>query len=159
MKEKSSSEREIPGSRFPPALFFVYLITLLLMSGIHAGLVVWMNYLGWSELIQSAVPIIYWSAVAIGLTLFTRRQMQRVYEEPMHRLADLISNILKLNKLENQTLAPVMVTYDLCKQLARCAVTYEPAWEKRGLDFEADMEDYAEISADPALMEFRKYCH
>ena len=58
MKEKSSSEREITGSRFPPSLFFVYLITLLLMSGIHAGLVVWMNYLGWSELIQSAVPII-----------------------------------------------------------------------------------------------------
>ena len=250
MKEKRSFENNIRTSRFPPSLFFVYLITLLLMSGIHVGLLVGMNYLGWNELIQTAVPVVYWSAVAIGLTLFTRRQIQRVYEEPMHklaaatkkvaegdfsvyiapvhtiekmdyldkmivdfnkmveelgsietlktdfisnvsheiktplaiiqnnaellrleelkgkqqeyantifwssrRLADLISNILKLNKLENQAIAPVKETYDLCEQLAECAVTHEPVWEKRGLDFEADIEDSVEISADPALME------
>ena len=250
MKETHSFENRIRTSRFPPSLFFVYLITLLLMSGIHTGLIVGMNYLGWNIPAQTAIPIVYWSAVAIGLTLFTRRQIRRVYEEPMHkladatkkvaegdfsvyvaplntienmdyldemivdfnkmveelgsietlktdfisnvshemktplaiirnnaellrsedltekqqkyadtiywsseRLADLISNILKLNKLENQSISSVSETYDLCGQLAECAVSFEPAWEKRGLDFEADMEDYAEISADPALME------
>ena len=250
MKEKSSFEGEIRSSRFPPSLFFVYLITLFLMSGIHIGLLVGMNSLGWHEAIQATAAFMYWTAVAVGLTLFTRGQIQRVYEEPMYkladatkkvaegdfsvyiaplhtiekmdyldkmivdfnkmveelgsietlktdfisnvshemktplamiqnnaellrseeltkkqqeyadvifwssgRLADLISNILKLNKLENQSMAPVRETYDLCGQLANCAVIFEPAWEKRGLDFEADLEDYAEISADPALME------
>ena len=46
-----------------------------------------------------------------------------------------------------------MQTYDLCEQLAECAIRYEPAWENKNLDFDADMEDYAEISADPDLME------
>lgn len=69
------------------------------------------------------------------------------------RLADLISNILKLNKLEKQTIMPVMDSYNLCQQLAECALHYEPSWEKKGLEFDADMEDYADISADPALME------
>ena len=250
MKAERAFEPEIQDSRFPLSVFFAYLMTLFLMSGIHTGLVVGMDRLGWSELLQTVVALLYWTAVAIGLTLYTRIQMQRVYEEPMQklaeatrrvaagdfsvyiaplhtaekldyldkmivdfntmveelgsvetlktdfisnvshefktplaiiqnnaellrkgeltgrqreyaeaifwssrRLADLISNILKLNKLENQTMAPAVETYDLCEQLARCAVAHEPAWEKRGLDFEADMEDHAKISADPALME------
>ena len=69
------------------------------------------------------------------------------------RLADLISNILRLNKLEKQTISPTAETYDLCEQLAECALNYEPAWERKNIDFDADMEDHAIISADPALME------
>lgn len=250
MKEKTSFERTIRESRFPPSLFFVYLIVLFLMSGIHTGLIVGMNQLRWNELAQTAIPVLYWSMVAVGLTLFTRRQIKRVYEEPMKklaeatkkvadgdfsiyiaplhtiekmdyldqmlvdfnkmveelgsietlktdffsnvsheiktplaiiqnnaellcseelteqqhqyvntifgaskRLAELISNILKLSKLEKQTILPVMETYDLCEQLAECALNYESAWEKKGLEFDADMEDHAEISAAPALME------
>ena len=84
-------------------------------------------------------------------------EQQKEYAEMIFhtskRLADLISNILKLNKLEKQTIIPVMQNYDVCEQLAQCAISYEPAWEKKNLEFDADMEDYAEISADPDLME------
>ena len=250
MKENAGAEKQIRNTRFPPSLFFVYLIVLLLMSGIHTGLVVGMNALGWNDFWQTVVPIIYWAGVAVGLTLFTRKQIQRVYEEPMHklaeateqvaggdfsvyisplhtpdrldyldvmivdfnkmveelgsietlktdffsnvsheiktpiaviqnnaellrredltekqrdyadtiyqsskRLADLISNILKLNKLEKQTITPATETYDVCAQLAECALNFEQAWEQKGLEFDADMEDRAEITADPALME------
>lgn len=250
MKEKVPFERKIRNSRFPTSLFFVYLGVLLLMSGIHTGLVVGMNTLGGDDLLQTLVPILYWSAVAVGLTLFTRRQIQRVYEEPMHRLAeateqvaggdfsvyipplhtsdkldymdimfadfnkmveelgsietlktdffsnvsheiktplaviqnnaellrmedltdkqrdyadtiyqssrrlsDLISNILKLNKLEKQTITPEIQVYNVCAQLAECSLGFEEAWEQKELDFDADMEDRAEIAADPALME------
>ncbi len=247
---KQSEERTVRDNRFPPSLFFVFFGVLLLMSGIHTGLVVGMNELGWSDLTQVFIPLAYWSAVAVGLTLFTRRQVQKVYEEPMHRLAeatqkvaggdfsvyiptihtsdrldyldkmlidfnkmveelgsietlktdffsnvsheiktplaviqnnaellrledltdaqqeyadaiyqssrrlsDLISNILKLNKLEKQTIVPEVRTYDVCAQLAECALGYEQAWEGKALEFEADMEDRADIAADPALME------
>ena len=250
MKEKVPFERKIRDSRFPPSLFFVYLGVLLAMSGIHTGLVVGMNQLRWNDFWQTLVPILYWSAVAIGLTLFTRKQIQRVYEGPMHqlaeateqvaggdfsvyipplhtsdkldymdimladfnkmveelgsietlktdffsnvsheiktplaviqnnaellrmedltdkqrgyadtiyqssrRLSDLISNILKLNKLEKQTITPVIQVYDVCAQLSKCALGYENAWEQKELDFDADMEDRAEIAADPTLME------
>lgn len=69
------------------------------------------------------------------------------------RLSDLITNILRLNKLEKQVITPAVEAYDLCRQLAECALGHEQAWEEKGLSFEADMEDRAEILADRALME------
>lgn len=248
--KQNTVENNIRDSRFPPLLFLVYLIVLLIMCGIHTGAIVGMNSLGWPDMAKITVPILYWMVVAVGLTIFTRQQIKKTYEEPMHRLAeatkkvaegdfsiyvsplhtsdrldyldkmlidfnkmveelgsietlktdffsnvsheiktpisiiqnnaellcreelteeqkeyantifqatkrlsDLIGNILKLNKLEKQTILPEMETYDLCEQLAECAVNYEPAWEEKGLEFEAELEDHAEISADSSLME------
>lgn len=82
-----------------------------------------------------------------------RLEYARAIIDTSRRLASLITNILKLNKLEKQTILPEMETYDLCEQLAECAVNYEPAWEEKGLEFEAELEDHAEISADSSLME------
>ena len=64
------------------------LLLLFLMSGIHVGLVVLMNSLGWNELLQTLVPMTYWGLVAMGLTFFTRKKMRDTYEEPLHRLAE-----------------------------------------------------------------------
>ena len=44
-------------SIFPPVLFFIYLGVLLLMSGIHTGLIVGMNKAGWGNLVKTAIPI------------------------------------------------------------------------------------------------------
>jgi len=79
--------RQRQHSLFPPSLFFVYLVVLFLMSGIHTGLIVGMNSLDWPEWVQVYIPLLYWGVVAFGLTLFTRRQIRRVYEEPMLKLA------------------------------------------------------------------------
>ena len=82
---------------------------------------------------------------------------QRDYADTIYqssrRLSDLISNILKLNKLEKQTITPEIQVYNVCAQLAECSLGFEEAWEQKELDFNADMEDRAEIAADPALME------
>ena len=80
-------QRIIKDSLFPLSLFAIYLGVLLLMSGLHVGLVVLMNKLEWNAIIQSVLPIIYWGIVAVGLTLFTRKKMRSTYEEPLHSLA------------------------------------------------------------------------
>ena len=201
------------------------------MSGIHQGLVVLMNTLELNGFIQTLIPTIYWTAVAAGLTLFTRKKVKDTYEEPLHRLADatqqvaggdfsvyvptihtadrldyldvmildfnkmveelgsvetlktdfvsnvshemktpiaviknyaellqmknasdgekaeyarnieeaaghlsaLISNILKLNKLENQRIDPEIESYDLCGQLEECILQYEELWDEKEL--------------------------
>ena len=73
--------------------------------------------------------------------------------ESSTRLAELISNILKLNKLEKQTLQPIAEPYDVCAQLCECALRYEDVWAKKDIEFEADIEDRVKIEADASLME------
>lgn len=85
---KENRSASCKNDRFPPSLFAVYLGVLLLMSGIHTGLIVGMNQAGWNNMLQIVVPVIYWSIVAVGLTLFTRSEIKKHYEAPMHKLAD-----------------------------------------------------------------------
>lgn len=251
MKKRNSNYGRGKESRFPPSLFIIYLSVLLLMSGIHTGLILLANVKQWNNVIQTIVPIVYWSLVAIALTLFTRRKIRAAYEEPMQqlakaakqvangdfsvyisplhtpdkrdyldvmildfnkmveelgsietlktdfvsnvshemktpiaviknyaqmlkkkqiseeqraeyaqtideaagRLSDLISNILKLNKLENQRIVPDRKAYDVCRQLCECILRYEDIWEEKKLELEIELEDSAMVRADESLLE------
>ena len=73
--------------------------------------------------------------------------------ESSTRLSELISNILKLNKLEKQSLQPVPEPYDVCQQLCDCALRYEDIWTAKDIELEADIEDRATIEADASLLE------
>ena len=221
------------------------------MSGIHVGLIVWINEADIPLLLQIMIPMFYWALVAGGVTFYTRRQMKKAYEIPMQmlakatsrvahgdfsvfvptintpdkwdyldimimdfnkmveelgsmetlktdffsnvshefktplaviynhaqllgrediseeerreyaqnilratrRLSDLIMNMLKLNKLEKQTIRPVPEKYDLCRQLCDCALQFEDVWEDKKIEFEADIEDKILIEADAGLLE------
>lgn len=70
-----------------------------------------------------------------------------------HRLSNLITNMLKLNKLESQRIQTKPETYDLCRQLEECAISFEQIWEQKNIEFEADLEDSAYICADYELMD------
>ena len=69
------------------------------------------------------------------------------------RLSALVTNILKLNKLESQQLKPQPVPYDLCRQLSDCALAFEPVWEEKQIEFDASLEDRTVIQADASLLE------
>lgn len=242
---------KIKESLFPPSLFAIYFGVLLLMAGIHSGLLVFMNKAGWGNLVQTIVPMVYWGMVAAGLTLFTRKQIKDTYEEPLHkmaeatrkvaegdfsvyvptihaadkldyldvmimdfnkmvaelgsietlkadfvsnvshemktpiavmknyaellaadrmedeqrkeyaktvenaatRLSELVSNILKLNKLESQRIMPETENYDICRQLCECILQFEDIWEEKGIELETEIEDAAMVKADASLME------
>ena len=246
-----NGQRVIKDSLFPLSLFGIFLGVLFLMSGFHVGLVVLMNKLGWNEIIQTVVPMVYWGCVAVGLTLFTRMKIKSTYEEPLHKLAEateqvangdfsvyvptthtsdrldyldvmildfnkmveelgsvetlktdfvsnvshemktpiaiiknyaellqtgkgteverleyarnieeaaerlsgLITNILRLNKLEHQRIDPEIEAYDLCGQLEECILHYEEMWDEKDLELEVDMEEKAVVDADKSLME------
>lgn len=69
------------------------------------------------------------------------------------RMEGLISNILKLNKLENQQLLPSKKRYNLTEQLCGCMLVFEDEWEKKNLTIETDLQDDVMIECDSELLE------
>lgn len=248
---KGKNYGPVKESRFPSSLFVIFFVILLLMSGIHTGLIVLVNRLECHVVVQCIIPMIYWGMVAVALTLFTRKKIRAAYEEPMHKLADatnrvangdfsvyvptlhttdkldyldvmimdfnkmveelgtietlktdfvsnvshemktpiaivknyaellkaehiteeqrkeyaenieaaavrlsnLISNILKLNKLENQRIIPEVEAYDVCRQLCDCILQFEEAWDEKEIELETEIDDMAMVEADESLLE------
>ncbi len=68
------------------------------------------------------------------------------------RLSELITNILKLNKLENQQIFPETKRYDLGEQLRECILGFEQVWEEKEIELDTDIADDVHISADPELL-------
>lgn len=69
------------------------------------------------------------------------------------KLSDLVTNILKLNKLENQGILPPALPYDLSEQLRCCALAYEDAWEQKGIAFRAEVQDGVIVNYDEGMLE------
>ncbi len=86
------------------------------------------------------------------LTEEKRMEYAKGITDASGRLATLISNILKLNKLENQQIKPVFETYDLTEQLCECLLAFEDAWERKGIEIETDMEDSLLVASDREMM-------
>ena len=68
-------------------------------------------------------------------------------------LSTLVSNILKLNKLENQEIVQTAREYDLTRQLCDCALAFETAWEEKNIEFDAQLEERVMICADESMLE------
>ncbi len=72
--------------------------------------------------------------------------------ENSRRLANLITNILKLNKLENQQIFPVSEQFDLSEQLCESLLQFEEIWEQKNIDIETEIEDSVYINSDSELL-------
>ena len=63
------------------------------------------------------------------------------------KLSDLITNILKLNKLENQKLNPEIEKFDLAELLRVTLLSYESLLEKKGIEYECEFDEVSIISS------------
>jgi signal transduction histidine kinase len=81
-----------------------------------------------------------------------RKDYARTVTNAAQRLASLITNILKLNKLENQQIYPATVKFDLSEQLCECLLGFEDAWEAKNLEIETEIEDGILVDSDPELL-------
>lgn len=68
------------------------------------------------------------------------------------RLANMMTNMLKLNRLENQQIYPKVAKYDLSEQLCECLLQFEDVWERRNIEIDTELEDGVMITADQELL-------
>lgn len=81
-----------------------------------------------------------------------RLEYARTVTESSHRLADLITNILKLNKLENQQIYPDRAIYNLGEQLCECLLNFEKTWEEKKIEIDTSIEEEVFIESDTELV-------
>ena len=87
-----------------------------------------------------------------NLTDADRREYAAGIDGAVERMSVLITNILKLNKLENQQINLQPEAYDLSEQVTQCLLGFEELWEKKGLEIDPDIEEGIEVTADPELL-------
>lgn len=68
------------------------------------------------------------------------------------RMADMMTNILKLNRLESQQIYPKAEEFDLGEQLCECLLQYENVWEKAEIEIETDIAENVKVKADAELL-------
>ena len=82
-----------------------------------------------------------------------RVEYARSIEDSAGKMTELITNILRLNRIENQKIVPEFRRYDVCRQLADCLLPFESRWEEKRIEPDFDLEDSAYVSADESLLE------
>ena len=82
-----------------------------------------------------------------------RKEYAKTIGEASRRLSNLIGNILKLNKLENQRIVPEAEIYDVSRQVCDCLLQYEEIWEEKEIELDVELDDSIYIKADESLME------
>ena len=239
-------------SRFPLSLFWIILGSLLVLAGVHIGIILLMQKFEWPAIIQAHVMVFYWLFVAGMLALYVRNTIRKVYDVPLQELSDvtkevakgnfdisiepihtaedkidyldvmindlntmieelgsietlkqdfisnvshelktpmaviknhaelmqtpgctpermkeyagiieeasvkmteLVSNILRLNRLEHQRIAPELSEVDISRNLCDSIIQFEDRWEKKNIEVDVDVEDRAVSRSDPDMLE------
>lgn len=81
-----------------------------------------------------------------------RMEYAKGVTDSARRLADMMTNILKLNRLENQQIYPQSTAFDLGEQLCQCLLQYENVWEQKGIEIETDIDENIFVKADGELL-------
>jgi len=70
-----------------------------------------------------------------------RQRCLRALFQASRRLNDLVSNILKMNKLENQKIKPELSVFSLNDQLAEIIIGYEELIESKSISLECSLDE------------------
>lgn len=75
------------------------------------------------------------------LTEAERSEYAKTIVNASQRLSELVTNILKLSKLDNQEIAVESSSYDLSEQIRCCVLSFENLWEEKGIEIDVDLDD------------------
>ena len=108
-----------------------------------------------SHEIKTPLSVIQSYATAIqndSLSVNERCDYAKTIVEASQKLSLLVSNILKLNKLENQEILPEARPFNLDEHIRRCSLVFEELWECKNISFEAELDEIT-VSYDENMLE------
>ncbi|MBQ8001338.1 MAG: HAMP domain-containing histidine kinase [Ruminococcus sp.] len=81
-----------------------------------------------------------------------RMEYAKAVTDTCRKMADMMTNILKLNRLENQQIYPCITEFNLGEQLCECLLQYENVWEQSDIEIETDIAEDIIVKADAELL-------
>lgn len=81
-----------------------------------------------------------------------RMEYAKGVADSSRRMADMMTNILKLNRLENQQIYPQVTEFDLGEQLCQHLLQFENVWEKADIEIFTDIAENVTVKADAELL-------
>ena len=88
---------KVKKSRFPLSMFWIILGSLLVLAGVHIGIILLMQKLKWLAIIQAHVMVFYWVMVACVLTLYVRNTIKMTYDVPLQELSEVTKEVARGN--------------------------------------------------------------
>ncbi|MBR1715975.1 MAG: HAMP domain-containing histidine kinase [Treponema sp.] len=82
----------------------------------------------------------------------TRLEYAKSITAASRNLTTLITNILRLNKLENQQIFPERKEFNLSEQITECLLDFEQIWEDKKISLETDIDDSILAKGDSELL-------
>lgn len=87
-----------------------------------------------------------------GLDDALRKEYAENIGQSCERMANMVGNILQLDRLENQKIYPKLKSFDLGAQLGECLLQYEEVREERNIELDVDIEDDVMLEGDEGLL-------
>ena len=81
-----------------------------------------------------------------------RMEYAKGVTDASRRLSEMMTNILKLNRLENQQIFPETTEFDLGEQLCECLLQFENVWETKKIEIDTDLAEDIKVEADAELL-------
>ncbi len=85
------------------------------------------------------------------LTDEMRLEYAKKITDSSKKLTALITNILKLNKLENQQILPESTVFNLTEQICKSMLEFEDIWEEKEIGISTDFDDIT-VKSDAQLL-------
>ncbi len=108
-----------------------------------------------SHEIKTPISVIHNYATILqtpGLPEEKRMEYAKTMSDASARLADLITNILKLSKLENQQIFPEYQEFNLTEQICECLIGFEEVWEEKHIELDTELDEDVIIKSDDQLL-------
>lgn len=82
-----------------------------------------------------------------------RREYAQRIGQAAERLSVLVTNILQVNRLENQKIKPACRPFNLSEALCRCILNYDALLDEKDIDLDVTLDQDLILNSDEALLD------